>query len=209
MSRLVEINSYLNEFPPFGENQSLPMDKVLEIATFALPAKWQKAMNMHGFDATLHSPSEFVEFCERLEFAEVGENQHHSKAQKNSGTDLKGRKDGISRAKSSDRGNKRKRDDKFCILHNTYGHTLDECKVMQNQAKRMRATYEAKGNYKNQSWSRKENKYKKKKAEEIHAIVAEAVAKALSAQKKAEEEEVNNIDELLNLNLEDSSNEAE
>ena len=96
MSRLVEINTYLNEFPPFGENQSLPMDKVLEIATFALPAKWQKAMNMHGFDATLHSPSEFVEFCERLEFAEVGENQHHSKAQKNSGTDLKGRKDGRS-----------------------------------------------------------------------------------------------------------------
>ena len=209
MNRLVEINSYLNEFPPFGENQSLPMDKVLEIATFALPAKWQKAMNMHGFDATLHSPSEFVEFCERLEFAESGETPNHSKAQRNSGTDQKGRKDGISWAKSSERGNKCKKDDKFCILYNTYGHTLDECKVMRDQAKRMRASYEAKGNFKNPSWNQKDHENKKKKTEDLHTIVAEAVSKALVAQKKEQEEEVNNIDALLNLNLEESSSESE
>lgn len=207
MSRLVEINEYLTLFPPFGDNQKLPMDEVLEIAEFASPSKWQKVMHMHGFDATMHSPSEFVEFCERLEFAESGETQNHPKGQRNSGTDQKGRnKDGISRAKSSERGIKRKKDDKFCILHNTYGHTLDECKVMIDQAKRMRSTYEARGNYKNQSWTRKDQEAKKKKAEELNTIVTEAVSKALNAQKRQEEEEANNIDALLNLNLEEDDN---
>ena len=42
----------------------------------------------------------------------------------------------------------------------------------------------------------------KEKTEEINAIVAEAVNKALSAQKSEKEEETNNIDALLNLNLE-------
>lgn len=210
MSRLVEINTYLNDFPPFGPNQSLPMDEVLEIATFALPAKWQKAMNMHGFDATLHTPSEFVEFCERLEFSETGENHHHSKAQRNSGTNPKGgKKAGISQAKSSGRGTKRSKDDKFCILHNTYGHSLDECKVMQDQAKKMRASFEAKTSHKNHTWSCKDHEQKKKKNEEIHAIVAEAVSKALNSQKKEQEEEANNLDALLNLNLEESNSESE
>ena len=204
MSRLVEINECLKLFPPFGDNQNLPMDEILEIAEFASPSKWRKAMNMHGFDATLHTPSEFVEFCERLKFAESGETQNH-KVQRNSGTDLKGRsKDGISQAKSSARGTKRQQDDKFCILHNTYGHSLDDCKVMRDQAKRMRASYEAKGNAKNYTWSRKDQENKKKKSEELNAMVAEAVSKALSAQKKEQEEqEVNNIDALLNLNLEE------
>ena len=100
-SRLVEINEYLKLFPPFGENQNLPVDEVLEIAEFACPAKWRKAMNMHGFEATMHTPSEFVEFCECSEFAESGETQNHSKGQRNSGADHNGsRKDGISQAKS-------------------------------------------------------------------------------------------------------------
>jgi hypothetical protein len=79
MSRLVEINEYLKLFPPFGDNQNLPMDEILEIAEFASPMKWRKAMNMHGFDATMHTPFEFVEFCERLEIAESGETSNHSK----------------------------------------------------------------------------------------------------------------------------------
>ena len=78
MSILVEINEYLKLFPPFGESQSLPVDEILEIAEFASPAKWCKAMNMHGFEATAHTPSEFVEFCECLEFVESGETIHHS-----------------------------------------------------------------------------------------------------------------------------------
>jgi hypothetical protein len=206
MSRLVEINEYLKSFPPFGDNQNLPMDEILEIAEFASPMKWRKAMNMHGFDATMHTPSEFVEFCERLEFAESGETTNHSKCQRNSGTDQNGRKkDRISRAKSSERGTKRQKDDMYCILHNTHGHTLDECKVMRDQAKRMRASYEAKSSSKNCSWNHKDHEDKKKKSKELNTMVAEAVSKALNAQKKEQEqeEEANDLDALLKLNLEE------
>ena len=34
--------------------------------------------------------------------------------------------------------------EKFCEYHNTTGHDTGECKVMIAQAKRMRATWEAK-----------------------------------------------------------------
>ena len=41
MTRLVEINEYLNEFPPALGNQKLPEDELMDIAEFAVPATWQ------------------------------------------------------------------------------------------------------------------------------------------------------------------------
>jgi len=70
MTHLVEINQLLNEFPPFGKNQALPEDELLDIAEFAIPAEWQRTMVLQGFDPMEHSINEFIEFCEHLEFAE-------------------------------------------------------------------------------------------------------------------------------------------
>jgi hypothetical protein len=46
-------------------------EELLDIAEFASPGTWQKAMVMHGFDPVEHTCAEFVEFCERLEFTET------------------------------------------------------------------------------------------------------------------------------------------
>ena len=70
VTRLFEMNEYLRLFPPFGENQQLAMDKVLDIAKFAIPLAWQHTMRMHGFVPVLHDENTFIEFCERCKFSE-------------------------------------------------------------------------------------------------------------------------------------------
>jgi len=47
----------------------------MDIAKFSVPAMWQKTMIMHGFDPANHTIQEFIEFYERIEFAE-GNEQH-------------------------------------------------------------------------------------------------------------------------------------
>ena len=42
-----EMNADLNVFSPYAESQALDDDEMLEIAEFALPVKWQKAMVEH------------------------------------------------------------------------------------------------------------------------------------------------------------------
>jgi hypothetical protein len=79
MNCLIEINEYLPLYPPFSNNGKLSVEEILDIAEFATPSQWQKAMVLYGFDPTKHTPIKFVEFCERLEYAEVG-NNNQSKA---------------------------------------------------------------------------------------------------------------------------------
>jgi wyosine [tRNA(Phe)-imidazoG37] synthetase (radical SAM superfamily) len=74
-TRLNKINEYLSDFPPSNENNKLLMDKLMDIAKFSVPAMWQKTMIMHGFDPANHTIQEFIEFYERIEFAE-GNEQH-------------------------------------------------------------------------------------------------------------------------------------
>ena len=72
---------------------------IMDIAEYAVPATWQRTMLMHNFDPTIHSPQDFIEFCERIEFAEGTENKE-AKPQ----TDSRNQKDGLLSAKSSERG---------------------------------------------------------------------------------------------------------
>jgi hypothetical protein len=158
VTRLVEVNEYLNEFPPSEANQKLPTDELMDIAEFAVPATWQRTMVLHDFDPTNHTPTEFVEFCERLEFAEGNDPSATSALkERNSRTDSKnGFKGGLLRAKTSARGST-KRTGKYCHYHQTDSHDTNECKVMLDQAKRMRGMREAspRTNFstKNKTWT--------------------------------------------------------
>ena len=58
-------------FPPFGQDQSLDDDDIMEILEFDIPAFWQKDMIYQGFNPSEHTATEFVEFCKRLEFTEA------------------------------------------------------------------------------------------------------------------------------------------
>ena len=71
VARLREINLMLPEFPPdFDESQKLRPEDVIDILEYGIPTKWKAKMVETGFIPADHSPTEFVEFCERLESAE-------------------------------------------------------------------------------------------------------------------------------------------
>ena len=93
MARLTEINAYLNRFPPFQENQELPLDEIMDIAEFAVPARWQRTMVVQDFDCITHTPMEFVKFCEKLEMTdESTEDMEKSLKQKSSSLIVKTQK---------------------------------------------------------------------------------------------------------------------
>ena len=85
-----------------------------------------------------------MEFCEWLEFAEMGQETSTASRRTTSTTGA------ISHAKSvadndgtmATKPTKSKKSNKWCELHQCYGHDMNQCKVMRDQAKRMRAAWE-------------------------------------------------------------------
>jgi hypothetical protein len=71
VARIWEINLMLPDFPPdFDKSQKLRSEDLIDILEFGIPNKWKAKMVEAGFVPADHSPTEFVEFCERLESAE-------------------------------------------------------------------------------------------------------------------------------------------
>ena len=67
---LLEMNADLNAFPPYAADQALDDDEMLEIAEFALPVKWQKAMVEHDFNCSTKTIDQVIDFAERQETIE-------------------------------------------------------------------------------------------------------------------------------------------
>ena len=72
IARVIEINDYLEEFPPTtvnGNATKLPDDELLDLLEFRIPIKWQRQMQVQNFVPTAGTLREFQDFCERLEAA--------------------------------------------------------------------------------------------------------------------------------------------
>jgi len=232
ITRLMEVNQLLNEFPPFVANQALPEDEIFDIAEFAIPASWQKTMVLQGFDPTMHTPNKFIEFCERLKFAEgFNAQQHNNKKEMSSQADLSGHSMETltwSANKSSRRGKnrnkKRKERDLYCELHGTTDHDTGECKVLKAQARKMRANWEThRSNYgprKTRNDRDHNNNKRGKNNEEVNAIddddffekkvrkvLAELLPRTPRNMKKTRNENFN-VDEFNKLKLSDDDTTA-
>ena len=220
MARLTEINGYLKQFPPEEANQELPADELMDIAEYAVPATWQRQMMVQGFDAIVHTPGDFVEFCERLEHIE---NMEKPKAMKSQADQKGGKKGGLSRAKSSAGGNNPKengnrkrmfsRTGKWCEYHLTDSHDTSECKVVLAQIKRMRLVQDANkvnpnytgnprnytGNSKKHTSPQKGGNNKESFQTEIKEVVTNTLKDLLQKQQCGDCEQFNTEIEKLNL----------
>ena len=166
VARLQELNAYLKEFPPFGGDEQMLADNDLaEILKFGIPNSWQRAMVLQGFNAIERSVTDTVEFCERLEFTEQLSNDLNGKnSQTDSSSGKKNRKSGGKTSKEASNKGKHGRD-RYCPLHDTNGHDIWECKVLLNQAKKMRESWTTQ--------SSSERAAKKKKDKEVNAVMKE------------------------------------
>ena len=174
VARIVELNSYFDDFPP-EENgdlvERLEDDEILDNLDFGNPHSWQKQMILQNFDPVTNSLDDFVSFCKRLEQADTvtdfTNSNNSTKNNKNSTTTSSGGK------------SKRKRDSSGsgnCLIHgNDCGHSSHDCRLLKAQAKNMRATYNA---------QTREGKKKLQEKHELNALIAEKVSEAFATRKK-------------------------
>lgn len=176
-ARVVELNAYLPRFPEPRAGvaaTALEDDELLDVLEFGCPNSWQRQMLLQDFDPVGHTVQEFVRFCERVEATEDKPEPKKKNSKSDNGS---GAKKARAHARDEDSGTKKTKGSKDCMLHGTdCGHSTDQCYTLKAQAKRMKGMYEAQA-------PDKKKEFKKK--QELHAIVAEAVEKALSRDTKA------------------------
>jgi len=134
-----ELNEFLKEFPGFVEGQELQHDEIMDIAEYGVPATWQRAMVVHGFNPLDHTVPGFIEFCEQMEFSEAQESTEGTKSKT---TSKKGKNGATLHAKSSEEAQSNKcrfsDEEKYCKYHKVHGHDTGECKAVLSQVKKMR-----------------------------------------------------------------------
>jgi len=174
-TRLVEINDEeIPHLPPFnGYNQRLQPDELVDILCHGCPASWNKELTRQSMDPVDMTPGQILEFFENQEQTEdfnlvEGKNEKKS----NNNGKAKGK-----RKSDSDESSK------YCMLHGKGYHSTEECKTLKAEAKRLKENKSGKGETKNKTWKRKDEK------KEIN--VAEATKKEVQKQVKAAIKEMN------------------
>jgi hypothetical protein len=145
LARVDELNNDLRYFPSFVMGARLVEDELLDIYEFGVPATWQKQFLLHGFDPLEHTKQEFLEFCERLEATEdIFEERHgvKRKAYPSERYKVKEGKSALANRPSGYARNNNNKTTKFCRLHGQQqSHTTGDCKVLLDQADKMKATW--------------------------------------------------------------------
>jgi len=95
------IGQELTNLPPFGPNQGLGEDEVLDIVLYATPKSWQREMDKQGFDPLEHNLDEVIDFMERIEASEDFDSSKDTKTKDKPNT----QKGGKSNGKGKPRGN--------------------------------------------------------------------------------------------------------
>ena len=172
VNRVIQLNMYLALFPPFGTQQQLPEDELLDLLEWGIPASWQKDMNRQGFIPVEESLDKFVNFCERLE----------SNEDENQATTGKRKRD---KSNSSDKQSSKKSDKGqgkgTCDLHG-YGHHTHECTVIKKLAQEVKDK-RANKDANNSGKSNKKGGFQKKHKQELNAMVMKMVKEAIADSK--------------------------
>ena len=164
-------------------------DEMSDILLYATPKSWSREMDRQGWDPVIHTPSEIVEFMERIESTEDfdagrAQSKIQSKGKKSSGN-------GKSKSSGGASGTK------YCLIHGTGNHSSDDCHKLQAEAKRLKSGNQKpsgnQGGYGNKTWSKKANDDRKKNQQELNALVKKNVKKELNAIGKKKMKELNAV----------------
>jgi hypothetical protein len=145
MARVEELNNDLRYFPTFVPGATLHQDELLDIYEYGIPARWQSRFLLHGFDPLEHTKQEFLEFCERLEATEdiLEEQGVRRKTSPKDRYMTKEKSASTSRSGTSyPRNSNYSQKSRFCRLHGPNpSHDTANCKVILDQADKMKATW--------------------------------------------------------------------
>ena len=208
LNRVQEMNGYFREMPPNvpvedGQEEvppeGMPDDDLMDILEFACPAEWQRQMRLQDFDTSQKTFADLLDFCENLEELEELEQQNASKKKNGKKDNGKTKK----RKSDFDQSDEKKY---HCMLHgDNHTHNSEDCTVLKNQAKKMRGMYKAQPS---------DRRAKYKQTQELQAIVATSVARAIksikskkgkSSTKKSKKTTTDEFNAFENMSLSDDS----
>ena len=144
-------NKALPNLPPFGPDQKLSEDEVLDIMLFGTPCLWQNEMEQQGFDPMEHSLVKVVDFMENIESVEPtpAKPESKKKEKKVNNNDKEGQKP-----------------PHCCKTHGAnWTHDTKDCRYPND----------GNNSNKNKTWSCKAEEDKKKSQKELAAVIAKAV----------------------------------
>ena len=138
---------YRPNLPPFGPNQGLGRDELLDIILYGTPKSWQKEMERQGFDPLEKMTNEVIEFMEQIEETEDFESDPKPK-----------QNDSVKKNKSKNNEQKSQKEGHCCLFHGQNNtHSTNDCIKMKEQAKRLRTDGAGNSNKKDYS-SKSKNK---------------------------------------------------
>ena len=170
LQHLLRLNlEVLPSLPPFGANQGLSNDEILDIVLYGTPKSWQKEMERQGFDPMEHNVAEVVDFMERIE----GTEDFDAEA-----TKVKAK---VAKTNNKKSPSGKKKDEKepgelkYCSHHgHNPSHTSSECFVLHPELKEAK-----KSKSKSKSWSRKAADSKAKTKSDLAAFIRKEVSKGV------------------------------
>ena len=176
MIRWTELNNMLAYFPPFARDaQKISEDEACEVIFNMIPQVWRTRMLVTKFDPVDHTFLELWEECERVELELALESRQ--KDSTNESSKKKDEKSNKRKCKSSE--SETHSSGKHCMLHgDDTSHTTDQCSVLKQQAKRMRAVWEAQSPEQKTEIRRNKRNQNKKNAigqDEVNAMVLKSV----------------------------------
>ena len=148
--------------PPFGRNQGLTPDEILDILLYGTPRSWQNEMDRQGFDPILRGWYATIDFMENLEELEEKPAASESSSSK-------------TKKKSKDKSTESaKKPPYHCELHGAnWTHNTSECRAAKNKEK--------KGNFSNKTWKRKADESTDKSKKDLAVLLAKTVQDEVKA----------------------------
>jgi hypothetical protein len=165
----------LPQLPPFGNNQPLSNDEVLDILLHGTPKSWQVEMDRQGFDPLEKQIPEVIDFMENIEAAEEHSCQSKTVAKKkSSSSNNNGKKD------NNNKSNGKKKPTHFCKEHGpNFSHNTEECRTL---AYKKGDSSEKKKSFPNKTWARKANEANSTSKKELAAFVQKEIKKGVKKQ---------------------------
>jgi len=152
--------------PAFATAQCFGDDEIVDILFFGAPKSWQREMGRQGFDPLTKTPTEVVEFMERIEMSE----DFDANKKVPTATTKKGDK----KKAGNGKGNSDADGSKYCVMHGKNdSHNANECQSLKAYVKKAKSGNEnsAKGGKgKNKTWKNKSDKGAEDSKKELAAL---------------------------------------
>jgi hypothetical protein len=144
----VEINNWLNKFPPFEPNQHFLDDQIKDILYNIIPKHWQSYLQSENkLNITTSSAADFFDMMEHYQLANqlypLLKQENQSKTNKDDSKKLMEKlNDKMRKAKMKKIDSDAPVPKKSCLIHGPdSSHMTNECQTMQEQAHQMKEAW--------------------------------------------------------------------